>query len=71
MYDMNIRVRYSETDSEGRARISHILDYFQDIATFHSMSLGALEKGIISEDHVWYLLSWDVTIDLLWVVPVH
>lgn len=63
MYDMNIRVRYSETDSESRARISHILDYFQDIATFHSMSLGALEKGIISEDHVWYLLSWDVTID--------
>lgn len=63
MYDMNIRVRYSEADSEGKARISHILDYFQDVATFHSMSLGMEANGALDRGHVWYLLSWDVTID--------
>ena len=62
MYDMKIRVRYSETDPEGRTRISHILDYFQDVATFHSMSLGMEANGALDRGYGWYLLSWDVTI---------
>ena len=61
MYEMNIRVRYSETDREHRVRLHHLLDYFQDIATFHSMSFGLYGPGTPSED-VWYLLCWDVKI---------
>ena len=40
MYEMKIRVRYSEVDREGIARLHQILEYFQDCGTFQSEELG-------------------------------
>ena len=62
MYTMNTRVRYSETDQTQKLRLSCIINYFQDIATFHSMALGRKAGKDPVEGNVWYLLSWDVTI---------
>ena len=40
MYEMKIRVRYSEVDREGIARLHQILEYFQDCGTFQSEEIG-------------------------------
>lgn len=62
MYEMNLRVRYSETDLLRRLHLHHLLDYFQDAATFHSIDLGLGKWGDYVEGRVWYLLAWDVTV---------
>lgn len=62
MYEMNLRVRYSETDLFRKLHLHHLLDYFQDAATFHSIDLGLGKWGDFVEGRVWYLLAWDVTI---------
>ncbi|MBR0411531.1 MAG: hypothetical protein IJI25_11140 [Eubacterium sp.] len=62
MFEMKIQVRYSETDPAGYARLYQILDYFQDAATFHSMSLGLDIGCSLMEGRAWYLLSWDVVL---------
>lgn len=62
MYELAARVRYSETDQKGQLRLNHLLDYFQDAATFHSMDLGIDSQGNLASGHVWYILCWDVMI---------
>lgn len=36
MYTFDSRIRYSETDSEGKLTMASLLNYFQDCSTFHS-----------------------------------
>lgn len=62
MYEMDIRVRYSETDQTGRTKLYQILEYFQDSSVFHTMSLGFKIQNTPEENHAWYLLAWDVKI---------
>ena len=40
MYAFDSRIRYSETDSEGRLTLNALLNYFQDCSTFHSEDVG-------------------------------
>ena len=62
MYEMNIRVRYSETNQHGEVEAYQILDYFQDSSVFHTMSLGLGLGKKEEEDNAWYLLAWDIRI---------
>ena len=40
MFEFTSKVRYSETDSEGKLSLPALLDYFQDSSTFQSEELG-------------------------------
>lgn len=63
MYTFDSRIRYSETDSEGRLTLAALLNYFQDASTFQSEDLGV---GIAynEEKHlVWVLSSWQIVVE--------
>lgn len=62
MYTFESRIRYSETDSEGRLTMASLLNYFQDCSTFQSESLG-LGVSYLKEQHrVWVLSSWQIEV---------
>ncbi|WP_318709089.1 acyl-[acyl-carrier-protein] thioesterase [Candidatus Acetatifactor stercoripullorum] len=63
MYTFDSRVRYSETDSEGKLTLSSLLNYFQDCSTFQSEELG-MGISYLRERHlVWVLSSWQIVVD--------
>lgn len=63
MYTFESRIRYSETDSEGRLSLPALLNYFQDASTFHSEDL-KLGVDYLKERHlVWVLSSWQVVVE--------
>ncbi len=63
MYSFQSRIRYSETDSEGRLSLFSLLDYFQDCSTFQSEDLG-VGLGYLKQRHMaWVLSSWQIVID--------
>jgi acyl-ACP thioesterase len=57
------RVRYSETDSDGKLNISSIVNYFQDTTTFHSESLCVGMNYLKAKNMAWVLNSWQIIID--------
>ena len=62
MYTFESRIRYSETDSEGKLTMASLINYFQDCSTFQSEDLG-LGLDYLKERHmVWVLSSWQVKI---------
>ena len=68
MYTFEGRIRYSETDSEGRLTIASLINYFQDCSSFQSQDLG-LGLDYLREKHlVWVLSSWQIIVDRY---PVH
>lgn len=63
MYSYDGRIRYSETDSEGRLTITSLLNYFQDCSTFHSEDLG-LGVGYLKERRLaWVLSFWQIVVE--------
>ena len=55
MYEFDSRVRYSETDAQGRMTWLALMDYFQDCSVFHSEAVnlgveGYFKKIVLSED---------------------
>ncbi len=56
MYQFDSRVRYSETDEEGR-------NYFQDCSTFQSEDLGMGVRYLTEHGRAWWLTSWQIVID--------
>lgn len=63
MYTFDSRIRYSETDSEGRLTMASLINYFQDCSTFHSEDVG-LGVGYFREVHqVWVLSSWQIVVE--------
>lgn len=63
MYSFDTRVRYSETDAAGRLTLEAILDYFQDVSTFHSEDLGIGIKFLEEHHLAWVLTSWQIVVD--------
>lgn len=62
MYHFESRIRYSESNSEGRLTMASLLNYFQDCSTFHSEDLG-LGITYLKEQHlVWVLSSWQIVV---------
>lgn len=63
MYTFDSRIRYSETDSEGKLTFEALLDYFQDCSTFQSEDLGVGFTYLRQRNLVWVLSSWQVVVD--------
>lgn len=63
MYTFDGRIRYSETDSDGKLTMSALLNYFQDCSTFQSEDLG-LGVAYLKERHlVWVLSAWQIAVE--------
>ena len=62
IYNMNIRVRYSECAGNGKVPIHQLLNYFQDCATFHSESIGYGIAYNRQHHKAWFLLAYDINI---------
>ena len=60
MYEMKIKVRYSEVDQSGVARLHQILEYFQDCGTFQAVEFGFGVDEDQMNHRAWYLIAWYV-----------
>lgn len=63
MYIFNSRIRYSETDCEGKLTLLSLLNYFQDCSTFQSESLGIGLEYMADLNLVWVLSSWQIVVN--------
>lgn len=63
MYQFSSRVRYSETDEQGRLSVTGILNYLQDCSTFQSEDIGLGIEYLKKTGHAWWLSSWQIVID--------
>lgn len=63
MYFFDGRIRYSETDSQGRLTLAALLNYFQDCTTFHSEDLGLGVDYLAKQQTVWFLSGWQIVVE--------
>lgn len=63
MYAFDSRIRYSETDSEGKLTLNALLNYFQDCSTFHSEDVGLGLDYMKEIGQVWVLSSWQIVVE--------
>ena len=63
MYTFESRIRYSETDSEGKLTMASLINYFQDCSTFHSEDLNLGVEYLKKEHLVWVLSSWQIVVE--------
>lgn len=63
MYTFNSRIRYSETDVDGKLTVTGITNYLQDCSTFQSEDLGLGVEFLKSRQRAWWLSSWQIVID--------
>lgn len=63
MYQMTIRVRYSEVDAEKRVDMAQIVKYFQDCSTFHSEDVGCGIEILEEKKKVWFLCAWQIEVE--------
>lgn len=59
-YSFNSRVRYSETDENGRLSITGAINYLQDCSTFQSEELGLGIDYLKSRHMAWWLSNWQI-----------
>ena len=62
MYSFSGRVRYSETDQNGRLTIKSLMDYFQDCSVFHSESVGSGWTTLAGQGCAWLVAAWQIHI---------
>lgn len=63
MYKFAGRIRYSETDSEGRLTMTALINYLQDCSIFHSEDVGLGLKYLSEEHLVWVLNAWQIVVE--------
>ena len=63
MYTFDSRIRYSETDSEGRLTMAALINYFQDCSTFHSEDVSLGMRYLRERNLVWVLSSWQIVVE--------
>ena len=63
MYTFESRIRYSETDSDGKLTMASLINYFQDCSTFQSEDLGLGVECLKEEHLVWVLSSWQIVVE--------
>ena len=57
MYQLESRIRYSETNEAGFLTMTGIINYFQDCSTFHSEDCGVGVAFLEKEHRAWMLSS--------------
>ena len=60
MFEMKVRVRFSETDENGRLSMSALLRLFQDCGYFHALARGQGNLPGTEKKETWYLLRWHI-----------
>ena len=63
MYQFDSRVRYSETDEQGKLSLTGIINYLQDCSTFQSEDIGLGVQYLKDNHRAWWLSSWQIVID--------
>ncbi|MCM1174895.1 MAG: thioesterase [Blautia sp.] len=63
MYTFQSRIRYSEVGPDGRLTLESLLDYFQDVSTFHSEDLGLGVAYLKEKNMAWVLSSWQIVVE--------
>ena len=63
MYELNSRVRYSETDIDAKLSLTGIMNYMQDCSTMQSEDAGVGIGYLGREKKAWLLSSWQIVID--------
>lgn len=63
MYQMEGRVRFSETDEKRKLSAGAIVDYFQDCSTFQTEDLGVGFSYLIPKKLTWILLYWQIVVE--------
>lgn len=62
-YEFCGRIRYSEMDETGKLSLGGLVNYFQDVSTFQSESLGVGVDYMKERRLAWVLSSWQIVID--------
>lgn len=62
MYSFEGRIRYSETDDQGKVTFPSILDYFQDCSFFQSEDLQVGIEFLRQKQVAWVLTSWEIEV---------
>lgn len=62
MYEINGRIRFSETDCTGKLTSIGLVNYFQDCNTFQAEDLGYSKEYYASINRGWILSSWQIVI---------
>lgn len=60
MYSMNCRIRYSETDRDGKLSMNGLLRLFQDVGYNHAIDRNLGMEYTEKTRCTWYLLSWQI-----------
>lgn len=60
MYSFASKIRYSETDENGKLSIGSIINYFQDCSLFQSEELGIGVEFLKNENRAWVLKNWNI-----------
>ena len=60
MYEFSSRVRYSETDSQGKLKWTALINYLQDCSTFQSEDLGLGVNYLLSKNQAWVINYWQI-----------
>ncbi len=63
MYKFESRIRYSETDSEGKLTMASLINYMQDCSIFHSEDVGLGLEYLERLHLVWVLSSWQIVVN--------
>lgn len=63
MYELNSRVRYSETDIDAKLSLTGIMNYMQDCSTMQSEDAGVGVEYLGREKKAWLLSSWQIMIE--------
>lgn len=63
MYFFDSRIRYSESDCEGKLTMASLLNYFQDCSTFQSEDLKLGLEYMKEKNMVWVLSYWQIVVE--------
>ncbi len=63
MYKIESSIRFSECDATEKARLSSIINYFQDCTSEDSHKLGAGAEQLRKKHRAWVLNAWQVVIN--------
>ncbi len=63
MYQEEIMVRYSDSDSDGQCSLLSMVNYLQDVATDHSDAVGYSIKALRELNVFWALLVWRIELN--------
>ena len=63
MYIFDSRIRYSETDYNGKLKLSSLVDYFQDCSTFHSKEENLGIEKELENKRAWVITYWQIEIE--------